>query len=194
MPIFGKSSAISVLIFVFTCAFWVVACASEKKSIEDSELEKAALILMSRVLDRDIKLLASFVGDECDELDSSKCKFGMDSYTYDFLYNDSWGTVGQLKNNDVENAFKSVSTILKTIKPNLAMLFERFSLEDSIYGSGNSFVRVYYYDPKTTQLVLPLSKEARNRWMKDYVSCLFIKKGNNWGVAYTLFESETEGP
>ena len=191
MRIFAKLYTSFRFYLVIACSS--VACASDSNSEPTNEIESVAEILVERVLNRDIQILATFADDECNEASSDMCIEGMTSATYDFIFNDNVDYRQRTTDRAFQNS-KSVYTILRKSRPNIHFKIEQFTLQNSVYGKDLDFARIYFYDPDIIEINLPLTEELRNRWMIDFVTCLVVKVEGKWHVAYTLFEGETDGP
>lgn len=95
------------------------------------------------------------------------------------------------KSGEHESIELSVYEILRNSKK-INYLVEKF--QGTWNGKKHKFARVYFYDPTQIKLQLPIKEECNEFWMKKFVTCLLVEENGKWLVAYTLFDSETDGP
>jgi len=109
---------------------------------------------------------------------------GQNDAVYDYL------ALPQAPNPDTNVFLETVRDILKRSPGQIRLAYEKHDVPDPT----REIYRVYFFDPGRINLKLPLRAEQGQLWMREFVSCLFEKTGDQWRVPFTLFESETEGP
>ena len=161
--------------FVLLITTVTIAYAAPLEKSEDYNLVEFAMLLKQAVINRDIAVLSSM---EIYDEDAAPPLLPLTVDTDAFLFGSA------LTKNDGR---QSVRTILSSMRQQ-RLLFQRYSLD------GREYVRVFFFDPTAISLRIPLTQSMVAQWMRKFVTCRFVRVGDNWRIAHTLFDDETQGP